>query len=155
MTKRLYYDNSGAHEFESVVDEVFPAANGSRPGVILRESAFYPTSGGQIHDLGYLAADGAESNRLAVLEVADAEDGRVVHLLDASAKAPLVGEKVRGFVDRERRRDHMQQHSGQHVLSAAFIERYQLPTVSFHMGEDYCSIDLTTPALSGDQITGA
>jgi alanyl-tRNA synthetase len=79
----------------------------------------------------------------------------VIHLLDASVKAPLVGEKVRGFVDRERRRDHMQQHSGQHVLSAAFIELYQIPTVSFHMGEDYCSIDLTTPALRVDQITGA
>jgi alanyl-tRNA synthetase len=155
MTKRLYYDSSGAHEFESVVDEVIPAANGSRPGVILRESAFYPTSGGQIHDVGYLAADGAESNRLQVLEVADADDGRVIHYLDASAKAPIVGEKVRGFIDRERRRDHMQQHSGQHVLSAAFIELYQIPTVSFHMGEDYCSIDLTTPALSVDQITGA
>jgi alanyl-tRNA synthetase len=155
MTKRLYYDNSGVHEFDSVVDEVIPAANGSRFGVILRESAFYPTSGGQIHDVGYLTADGAESNRVPVLEVADAEDGRVIHYLDASAKAPNVGEKVRGIVDGSRRRDHMQQHSGQHVLSAAFIELYQIPTVSFHMGEDYCSIDLTTPALSVKQITGA
>lgn len=154
MTKRLYYDNSGVHEFDSVVDEVIPAANGSRPGVILRESAFYPTSGGQIHDVGYLTAGGSDTSRLPVTEVADAEDGRVIHYLDASAKAPIVGEKVRGIVDRERRRDHMQQHSGQHVLSAAFIELYQIPTVSFHMGEDYCSIDLTTPALRVDQITG-
>jgi alanyl-tRNA synthetase len=139
------------------VDEVIPAANGSRPGVILRESAFYPTSGGQVHDIGYLTAAGAsgEPNRLAVTEVADAEDGRVIHYLDASARAPIVGEKVYGLVDRERRRDHMQQHSGQHILSAAFIELYQIPTVSFHMGEDYCSIDLTTPALTADQITGA
>jgi alanyl-tRNA synthetase len=156
MTKRLYYDNAGVHEFDSVVDEVIPAANGSRPGVILRESAFYPTSGGQIHDLGFLSASGAGSgNRLPVVEVADAEDGRVIHYLDASAKAPNVGEKVRGIVDGSRRRDHMQQHSGQHVLSAAFIELYQIPTVSFHMGEDYCSIDLTTPSLSPEQITGA
>lgn len=157
MTKRLYYDNSGVHEFDSVVDEVIPAANGSRPGVILRESAFYPTSGGQIHDVGYLSASGAggDSNRVPVIEVVNAEDGRVIHYLDASAKAPIVGEKVRGTIDRERRRDHMQQHSGQHVLSAAFIELYEIPTVSFHMGEDYCSIDLTTPALSVDQITGA
>jgi alanyl-tRNA synthetase len=62
---------------------------------------------------------------------------------------------VHGVIDLERRRDHMQQHTGQHVLSAAFIELYQIPTVSFHMAEDYCSIDLTTAALTADQIAGA
>jgi alanyl-tRNA synthetase len=58
-------------------------------------------------------------------------------------------------IDPERRRDHMQQHSGQHVLSAAFIELYQIPTVSFHMGDDCCSIDLTTPSLTSEQVAGA
>ncbi len=157
MTKRIYYDNSGAHEFDSVVEEAIPASSGSRPALILRESAFYPTSGGQIHDLGYLTigGDDRETNRLRVTEVADAEDGRVIHYLDASANTPVTGTAVHGVIDRERRRDHMQQHSGQHILSAAFIELYQIPTVSFHMAEDYCSIDLTTLALTANQIEGA
>src|SRR5207302_3182572 len=57
--------------------------------------------------------------------------------------------------DLTRRRDHMQQHSGQHVLSAAFIRLYNLPTVSFHMADDYCSIDLETPTLTKEQIESA
>src|SRR6266852_6151593 len=154
MTKRLYYDSSEVHEFDSVVEDVAPpSAEQSRPAVILRETAFYPTSGGQVHDTGWLTLEGAE--RLRVAEVADAEDGRILHYLEAPAKVPVAGVRVRGSIDPERRRDHMQQHSGQHVLSAAFLELYQMPTVSFHMGEDYCSIDLATPSVSSEQIAGA
>lgn len=154
MTKRLYYDSSEVHEFDSVVEAVAPpSAEQSRPAVILRETAFYPTSGGQVHDTGWLTLEGAE--RLRVVEVADAEDGGILHYLEAPPKLPVAGVRVRGSIDRERRRDHMQQHSGQHVLSAAFVELYQLPTVSFHMGEDYCSIDLATPSVSSKQIAGA
>ncbi|HSZ60706.1 MAG TPA: alanyl-tRNA editing protein [Terriglobales bacterium] len=154
MTKRIYYDSSDTHEFESVIEDVIPASSEqARPAVVLRESAFYPTSGGQVHDTGWLTLEGAE--RLRVAEVADAEDGRVLHYLQAPAKLPAVGARVGGIIDRDRRQDHMQQHSGQHVLSAAFIELYQLPTVSFHMAEDYCSIDLATPALTLEQIMGA
>ena len=154
MTKRLYYDSSEIHEFDSVVEEVTPASpEQSRPAVFLRETAFYPTSGGQVHDTGWLTLDGTE--RLRVTEVADAEDGRIVHYLEAPAKLPLGGAAVHGSIDAERRRDHMQQHSGQHVLSAAFVELYQMPTVSFHMGEDYCSLDLATPSVSSEQIAGA
>jgi alanyl-tRNA synthetase len=153
MTNRLYYPTSDLHEFDSVVQETVPASSEqSRPGVILRETAFYPTSGGQVHDTGWLTTDA--NDRVRVAEVAEAEDGRIVHYLEAPAKlAP--GAAVHGNIDPERRRDHMQQHSGQHVLSAAFIELYQIPTVSFHMGEDYCSIDLTTPSLSPEQVVAA
>ncbi|MFZ0560064.1 MAG: alanine--tRNA ligase-related protein [Terriglobales bacterium] len=154
MTKRLYYDSSETHEFDSIVEAVLPASSEhARPAVVLRESAFYPTSGGQLHDTGWLTLEGAE--RLRVAEVADAADGRVLHYLQAPAKLPAVGILVSGSIDRERRQDHMQQHSGQHVLSAAFVELYQLPTVSFHMADDYCSIDLATPALTLEQIVGA
>jgi alanyl-tRNA synthetase len=152
MTKRLYYDSSEVHEFDSVVEEAAPLSPESRPAVILRETAFYPTSGGQIHDTGWLTLGG---ERLRVAEVADTEDGRIVHYLDAPVGLPLAGAAVHGSIDAARRHDHMQQHSGQHVLSAAFIERYQMPTVSFHMGEDYCSIDLTAPSVSSEQIAGA
>ncbi|MFZ1133147.1 MAG: DHHA1 domain-containing protein [Terriglobales bacterium] len=158
MTKRLYYDSSELYEFDSVIEEVTPPADGrSRPALTLRETAFYPTSGGQVHDTGWLTLDsgGPAKERLRVAEVADAEDGRVVHYLEAPAKLPPKGTAVHGSIDPERRRDHMQQHTGQHVLSAAFIELYQMPTVSFHMGDDYCSIDLATPVVSSAQVVGA
>jgi alanyl-tRNA synthetase len=158
MTKRLYYESSDIHEFNSVVEEVASDSSGqSRPALVLRETAFYPTSGGQVHDTGWLTFEGVgrAEERLRVSEVADTEDGRIVHYLEAPTKMPAAGMAVRGNIDLERRRDHMQQHTGQHVLSAAFIELYQMPTVSFHMGEDYCSIDLATPAVTAKQITGA
>ena len=158
MTKRLYYDSAELHEFDSVVEDVAPVSSAqSRPAVILRETAFYPTSGGQVHDTGWLTLGGGDraEGRLRVAEVADAEDGRIVYYLEAPARLPLAGAAVHGSIDRERRRDHMQQHTGQHVLSAAFIELYQMPTVSFHMGEDYCSIDLAAPSVSSEQIDGA
>ena len=154
MTKRLYYDSSETHEFDSVIEDVAPPSpEQSRPSVILRESAFYPTSGGQVHDTGWLTIDagGRTEDRLRVTEVTDKEDGRIVHYLEAPAP-PLAGTAVHGSIDSERRRDHMQQHTGQHVLSAAFIELYQMPTVSFHMSEDYCSIDLATPSVGSAQI---
>jgi alanyl-tRNA synthetase len=156
MTKRLYYENPALHEFDSVVEAVAAPSSGEpRPSVILRETAFYPTSGGQVHDTGWFTLDNGE--RLQVVEVADADDGTVVHYLEAPPKLPLAGDKVHGAIDPERRRDHMQQHSGQHVLSAAFVELYQMPTVSFHMGtsETYCSIDLATPTITPEQIAGA
>ena len=149
MTRRLYYDNPTLDEFESVVEQVVePSGAQGRFGVILRDSAFYPTSGGQVHDTGWLSHG---SERLRVNEVADSERGQVVHYLDASAHLP-VGTVLHGSIDRERRRDHMQQHSGQHVLSAAFVERYQMQTVSFHMGEASCSIDLATPEVRAEQL---
>ena len=157
MTKRLYYDQPALLEFDSVVERVHPpeGADG-RLAVTLRESAFYPTSGGQVHDTGWLSVGGpADGDRLRVAEVSDSEDGRVVHYLEASVKPVAPGAAVHGSIDAERRRDHMQQHTGQHVLSAAFIELYEMPTVSFHMGDDYCSIDLATAAVSAQQVTGA
>jgi alanyl-tRNA synthetase len=154
MTKRLYYDNSETLDFDSVIEAVTPASpDQARPAVILRETSFYPTSGGQIHDTGWLTLEGAE--RLRVAEVADAEDGRILHYLEAPAKLPQAGIMVRGSIDPERRREHMQQHSGQHILSAAFIELYQIPTVSFHMSDDYCSIDLATASVSTQQMIAA
>jgi alanyl-tRNA synthetase len=154
MTKRLYYNTPEMHEFDSVVEAVTPPTpEQSRPVVILRETAFYPSSGGQVHDTGWLTLEGAE--RLRVTEVADAEDGRILHYLEAPAILPQAGARVRGSIDPERRRDHMQQHSGQHILSAAFIELYQMQTVSFHMAEDYCSIDLATPSITAEQLVGA
>src|SRR5208282_987133 len=108
MTKRLYYDSSEIHEFDSVVEEVAPSSpEQSRPAIILRETAFYPTSGGQVHDTGWITPDGGE--RLRVTEVADSEDVRIVQFLAAPAELPLAGAAVDGSIDGERG----QAHSGQ------------------------------------------
>src|ERR1700719_4447990 len=150
MTTRLYYGDSFLYDFDAEVREVVEAP---RCALILDRTGFYPTSGGQIHDTGWITSGRAE--KLRVTEVAEAEDGRVVHYLESLPKDLKPGSRVRGEIDAARRRDHMQQHSGQHVLSAAFIRLDNMPTVSFHMAEDYCSIDLDTPALSKEQIESA
>src|SRR4029077_9175187 len=142
-TERLYYHDSFLYDFDARVVEA--VEHNGRAAIVLDRTAFYPTSGGQVHDLGMLMADGKQ---IAITEVADEEDGRVLHF----ASAPLfAGTQVHGTVDAARRRDHVQQHSGQHVLSAAFIRLFNVPTVSFHMGEESCTIDLETNALSAAQ----
>ena len=146
-TERLYYHDSFLYDFDArVVDSL---ARDGKHAIVLDRTAFYPTSGGQVHDLGVLSAEGKQ---IAVTEVTDEDDGRILHY----AAAPLAaGTHVHGSVDAVRRRDHMQQHSGQHVLSAAFIEIFKMPTVSFHMGEESCTIDLETSALSAAQAQKA
>jgi len=147
MTERLYYHDSFLYEFDARVVESL--AHDGRHVVVLDRTAFYPTSGGQVHDSGMLLAEGRE---IAVAEVADEEDGRILHF----ASEPLAtGTAVHGTVDSSRRLDHVQQHSGQHVLSAAFIQLFNLPTVSFHMGEESCTIDLEASGVSVDQARKA
>lgn len=149
MTDRLYYQDSFLYHFDAVVRSVVQTP---RPAVILDRTAFYPTSGGQIHDTGWLVSADA---KFRVTEVADMEDGHVVHYLEAPLKDVQPGTRVHGEIDAARRRDHMQQHSAQHVLSAVFVRLFNMPTVSFHMADDYCSIDLDTPSLSKDQVESA
>src|SRR5579871_4306786 len=149
MTDRLYYHDSFLYDFDAEIAEL-PTSD--RPAIILNRTAFYPTSGGQIFDTGVIST---ESGQQKVTEVADTEAGRVVHYLEAPLKDVKPGTPVRGQIDSTRRRDHMQQHSGQHVLSAAFVRLFNIPTVSFHMADDYCSIDLDTPTLTKEQIESA
>jgi alanyl-tRNA synthetase len=156
MTDRLYYRDSFLYNFDAIVDSVVETP---RPALILDRTAFYPTSGGQIHDTGWITLDNSAS-KFRVTEAADSENGHVVHYLEAplhdlQAKDIQAGTGVHGAIDADRRRDHMQQHSAQHVLSAAFVRLFNMPTVSFHMAEDYCSIDLDTPSLSQQQIEAA
>jgi alanyl-tRNA synthetase len=151
MTDRLYYRDSFLYDFEAEIRE---SVENPRPGLILDRSAFYPTSGGQVHDTGTIAIADSNGN-LRVTEVVDTEDGRVVHYLDAPLKDIKPGTRVHGQIDPTRRRDHMQQHSGQHVLSAAFVRLFDMHTVSFHMADDYCAIDLDTPNLAKEQIEAA
>jgi alanyl-tRNA synthetase len=147
MTDRLYYHDSFVYDFDARVVEAF--VREGKHAIVLDRTAFYPTSGGQVHDLGILTADGQQ---IAVTEVADEEDGRILHFASASL---AVGTQVHGSVDAVRRLDHVQQHSGQHVLSAAFIRLFNMPTVSFHMGEESCTIDLETNGLPAAQAQQA
>lgn len=139
VTERLYYHDSFLREFEAQVVSCEPdkTASGKRWRVVLDRTAFYPTSGGQPHDTGKLGtAD--------VVEVADADDGHgVVHYTSAEVPAGT----VRGAIHWPQRIDHMQQHTGQHILSAAFVELFQFPTVSFHLGKETSTIDLQAPSV--------
>lgn len=150
MTERLYYSDSFLYEFDAQVVDVVP---GAWPALVLDRSAFYPTTGGQLFDTGVIVStDGAE--KLRVIDVTDGENGEVLHFLDGTSQLQK-GSRIHGSVDGARRRDHMQQHSGQHVLSAAFIRLHDIHTVSFHMAADYCSIDLDTKSLTAAQIESA
>ncbi len=131
MTDRLYYTDSYCCEFDAVVTAQL--TQDGKSGVCLDRSAFYPASGGQPFDLGTL--DGA-----AVREVIDLDDGRMLHVIDGTLAA---GAKVRGTIDWPRRFDHMQQHTGQHILSAAFERLLSARTESFHLGTDGATIDLS------------
>jgi alanyl-tRNA synthetase len=139
MTERLYYDDCYLQEFRANVIET--AEGGLR--AYLDRTAFYPTSGGQPFDLGTLAG-------IAIREVID-EDGRVAHLLES----PIQTGEAQARIDWGRRFDHMQQHTGQHLLSAVLIELFNIPTVSFHMGAVTSTIDIETPSLDIKKIDRA
>jgi alanyl-tRNA synthetase len=144
-TRRLYYDDSYQRDFSAQVLSCEPEAYGATPAwnVVLDCTALYPTSGGQPYDLGKLG----DAN---VLDVRD-EGEDVVHVVDR--ELPLG--PVQGCVDWARRFDHMQEHTGQHLLSAMFQERYGRATVSFHLGSDFCTIDLRGPEPTGEILEGA
>jgi alanyl-tRNA synthetase len=149
-TKRLYYDDAFAQEFTaqvlscepaSAAEATIPAGTvtaetpaGPQAGALWRvkldRTAFYPTSGGQPHDTGRLGD-------ARVVDVVD-EDDEIIHFVDK----PIATGSVHGIIDWERRFDHMQQHTGQHVLSAIFHSKFALPTISFHLGSDVCTIDV-------------
>jgi alanyl-tRNA synthetase len=142
-TERLYYNDPYLLEFDANVVET--KTIGDRVGLVLDRTAFYPTSGGQPNDLGSI-------NEVPVLDcVEDEAAGTVIHVLkDIVPNGP-----VHCRVDASRRADHMQQHSGQHVLSQAFVELFNWPTVSFHLGVTACTIDLPVDSVSREQARQA
>ncbi len=130
---RLYYDDPTLLAFHATVTACEPAGDGFR--VALDRSAFYPTSGGQLHDLGHLRADG---HIVQVTDVVD-DEGAVWHVV---AQPIAVGHTVVGEIDRGRRHDFRQQHTGQHILSASFDHVCDARTESVHLGLDTCTLDL-------------
>lgn len=149
-TRRLYYDDAYVKEFtarvihcELLPPDVNSGITESVWALVLDGTAFYPTSGGQPNDLGKIG----DAN---VLDVRDDGD-EIIHVVDRKPADP----SVNGCINWPRRFDHMQQHTGQHVLSAMFQDRFSLPTVSFHLGADICTIDLRGPEPTSEFLEGA
>lgn len=141
MTKKLYYDSAYIQAWSTAITSVIEREDGIY--VTLAETAFYPHGGGQPCDAGTIGG-------IAVLDVV-LEDQEVLHKV-----AELPGQTdVDCAIDWTRRFDHMQQHSGQHLLSAVFRELYQALTLSFHLGSDYATIDLDLQELSAAQLAEA
>jgi len=143
VTQRLYYHDAYLRHFRARIVEA--ADDGRR--IYLDQTAFYPTSGGQPSDTGTLGG-------AAVLDVIDEED-RIAHVVDASISTPLAAAEIEAEIDWPRRFDHMQQHTGQHLLSAVLEDLFQIPTLSFHLGAETSTIDLGAPALDSHQMERA
>jgi alanyl-tRNA synthetase len=141
-TERLYYNDSFLREFEARVISCAPL--GAQFHVVLDRTAFYPTSGGQPNDTGQLG-------NATVVDVTERDDGTIVHVTDRELELG----QVLGTIDWQRRFDHMQQHTGQHLLSAAFVEPFKMHTVSFHLGGESSTIDLAGASLSADKVEAA
>jgi alanyl-tRNA synthetase len=133
-TRRLYFEDAYCREFEAEVLE--KRTHDGRPAVVLDRTCFYPESGGQPWDTGTI--QGTD-----VLQVVDM-DGVIVHIL----KSEVPGGTVTGRIDWPRRFDHMQQHSGQHILSQAFYEILKGETLSFHLGQDLSTLEIGLRAIS-------
>ncbi len=138
MTERLYYSDSYLRAFDATV----LAVEGDL--VVLDRTAFYPTSGGQSHDTGRLG-------EARVIDVAEGGDGRILHRIEG----PPPSGAVHGRLDWPRRFDHMQQHTGQHLLSAVFHDHFGWNTLSVHFGDETCTVDLETPAVPPEALARA
>ena len=141
MTKRLYYQDSYLKEFKAKVLKKIKIDN--QPAVVLDETAFYPTSGGQTYDIGII-------QDVPVVEVVEDND-EIIHILKEELKEEINSEVV-GKINWERRFDHMQQHLGQHILSGALMEIYAAETVSFHLGEKVCTLDIAKEKITEEEV---
>jgi len=144
-TERLYYHDSRLLEFDARVTDLSERDDGAI-AVMLDRTAFYPTGGGQTNDMGTIG-------EARVVDCIDMEDAGVLHLIQGPT--PEVGEVVHGRIDAQRRMDHMQQHTGQHILSAAFVKLFEAPTRSFRMLEHECEIDVALDDPNDEKIDQA
>lgn len=144
MTERLYYQDSYLKEFRAKVLKKIKIDN--QTAVVLDETAFYPTSGGQPYDKGVI-------QDVPVVEVVE-EGDEIIHILKKELKEKINSEVV-GKIDWKRRFDHMQQHSGQHILSAAFEKLWNADTVSFYLGDEICTLDIMKDNITSEEVKKA
>ena len=143
MTERRYYSDSHTTKFEAKIVEHLTWDG--KPAVVLDATYFYPAGGGQPCDYGTL--NGAQ----VIDVVARPDDLAVIHVLERE----IEGDTAQAQIDWARRFDHMQQHTGQHILTQAFVQTANLPTVGFHLSPDTVTIDLDATSISADQINTA
>ncbi|HYT49341.1 MAG TPA: alanyl-tRNA editing protein, partial [Pyrinomonadaceae bacterium] len=144
-TERLYYHDSRLLEFDARVIDLSERDDGA-VAVTLDRTAFYPTGGGQPNDTGTLG-------EARVVDCLDAEDAGVLHVIQGPT--PEIGDTMHGKIDWLRRLDHMQQHTGQHILSAAFVKLLNAPTRSFRVLEHECEIDVALEDPTDEKIEQA
>ena len=144
-TERLYYQDSRLLEFDARVSSLSELDDG-QIAITLDRTAFYPTGGGQPTDTGTLGD-------ARVVDCIDAEDDGVLHVIQGPA--PEVGDTVHGKIDWLRRLDHLQQHTGQHILSAAFVQLFDAPTLSFRVLDQECEIDVALVDPTGERVEQA
>jgi alanyl-tRNA synthetase len=145
-TKRLYYTDSYTTRFDATLLEVIE--HEGRPALLLDQSYFYPTSGGQSNDLGTI-------NDWPVVDVVSGEGGVIYHLLAALPDPQPAPVSIQGEIHWSRRYDHMQQHSGQHLLSQLFYRLYKMETVSVHFGEQESTLDLDAATVTPAELARA
>ncbi|MEL3973665.1 DHHA1 domain-containing protein [Rossellomorea oryzaecorticis] len=144
MTKKYYYEDAYLTTFETTISHQGQEEDG-RWFVLLEQTAFYPTGGGQPFDEGVL-------NGIPVNNVEEV-DGQVRHYIDNPFENPSAN--IKGEIDWNRRYDHMRQHSGQHILSAAFAEAHGYETISFHLGKEILTIDLDVAGMTEEEALQA
>ncbi|HTX72985.1 MAG TPA: alanyl-tRNA editing protein [Rectinemataceae bacterium] len=140
-TIRLYYLEPGLTEAEATLVEVIQSR--PHPLLVLDRSLFYPEGGGQPSDLGTIAG-------VPLSEVTE-EGGRVLHRMGGDFEG-RPGQRLRLVLDADRRRDHREQHSAQHLLSALLLRLYEAPTLSFHLGAEHSTIDIDLPSLGAEDV---
>ena len=143
MTKRLYHDDAYTKQFDATVVAVTTYKD--QAAIVLDATAFYPEAGGQLGDRGRLGA-------ATVLDTQETDDGTIVHLVDAPLE---VGARVHGELDWARRRQHMAQHTAQHLLSGTLLDRAQAPTASARLGETALTIDVTRDRIPDTDLAAA
>ena len=140
MKNLFYYEDAMMKEFKSQVVKTGKDETGNF--IVLDNTAFYPTGGGQPHDTGWI-------NELEIIDV-EKIDEEIRHY--TAADVSNISGEISGKLHWSRRFDHMQQHAGQHILTAAFVELYDMATVSFHLGTELVTIDLNVGEVSEDQL---
>lgn len=136
----LYYQDAMQKEFTANILKT--GVEDARSYIVLDNTAFYPTGGGQPHDTGWI-------NDIEIIDVEKVGD-EIRHYTQADIST-ISGEII-GKLNWKRRFDHMQQHTGQHILTAAFVELYDIPTTSFHLGSELVTIDLNVTELTEQQL---
>ncbi len=144
MTRKLYWENPYQKEFQACIEKVRPSKTAGSKELLLDQTGFYPEGGGQPSDQGTLSG-----HRVTCVYL---EDTSIWHVVTSSGEGLSAGDQVTGVLDWPRRFDHMQQHLGQHILSAVFDDSFDARTIGFHLGEHNVTIDLDKGPFTQNEL---